>query len=51
MANTPVKAVRIPDDVVALVSDIASAENRNFSNALVTLVREAIAARKRKERK
>ncbi len=49
MANTPVTPVRIPVELLEQLKKIAAAEHRNLSGAIIALLAEGVAARKRKK--
>ena len=49
MADTPITPVRIPLDIRGQLETIAKAENRNISNVVVTLLMEALAARRKRK--
>lgn len=51
MAETPVTPVRIPADLKEQIEKIAKAETRTLSGAIIALLSEAVAARKRKDRR
>lgn len=49
MADTPITPVRIPLDIRGQLETIAKAENRKISNVVVTLLMEALAARRKRK--
>jgi hypothetical protein len=49
MADTPITPVRIPLDIRGQLEIIAKAENRSISNVVVTLLMEALAARRKRK--